>query len=254
MELVPLFKSHYSLGRSILTLEKEGVSVKDGPDSIVDIAKENELEEVFLVDDCMGGFLEAYTNLAEAKIKLIFGVRLTICEDCSQKNEGAINTSSKYVILCRNKKGYERLIKIYSQAAKEGFYYEPRIDFSELKKNWSNEDLILAVPFYDSFVFYNNFSSRNCIPDFSFCNPIFFTEDNKLPYDQILLSLVQKYAKEQSYQERKCKSVYYKDKAHFKAYLTFRCINKRSSLEKPELNNMCSDTFCFESWKERANG
>jgi len=253
MDVIPLFKSHYSLGRSILTLESAGNSPEDGPDSIVDIAKSNKLKEVFLVDDSMGGFLEAYTNLAESKIKLIFGTRLTICEDHTKKNEEAISTSSKYVIFCKNKRGYERLIKIYSEAAKEGFYYEPRTDFTQLKKYWANEDLLLAVPFYDSFIYYNNLSSRNCIPDFSFCDPVFFTEENDLPYDNILLSLVESYV-DGKHQMRKCKSVYYKDKAHFKAYLTFRCINNRSTLEKPELNNMCSDTFCLESWKELVNG
>ena len=254
MDLVPIFKSHYSLGRSILTLEKEGVSVDDGRDSIVDIAKENEFEEVFLVDDCMGGFLEAYSNLKEVGIKLVFGVRMTVCEDISVKNEDSISTSSKYIILCKNKKGYQRLIKIYSQAAKDGFYYEPRTDFKQLKRLWSNDDLILAVPFYDSFIYYNNFSSRNCIPNFSFNNPLFFTEDNNLPYDKVLLSLVNNYIQEYDYETKACKSVFYKDKADFKAYLTFRCINNRSTLEKPELNNMCSDTFCLESWKELANG
>ncbi len=253
MDVVPIFKSHYSLGRSILTLESEGSSFEDGPDSIVDMAKDTGLEEVFLVDDSMGGFLEAYTNLTEAKIKLIFGVRLTVCEDNTQKNEEAISTSSKYIIFCKNKKGYQRLIKIYSQAAKEGFYYEPRTDFTQLKKCWSNEDLLLAVPFYDSFVYYNNLSSRNCIPEFSFCNPVFFVEDNKLPYDKILLTLVESHIGDK-YQMRKCKSIYYKSKTDFKAYLTFRCINNRSTLDKPELNNMCSDTFCLESWKECASG
>lgn len=254
MDLVPIFKSHYSLGRSILTLEKEGASVDDGPDSIVDIAKENEFEEVFLVDDCMGGFLEAYSNLKEAGVKLVFGVRLTVCEDLSIKNEDSINTSSKYVIFCRNKEGYKRLIKIYSQAAKEGFYYEPRTDFDQLKESWSNDDLILGVPFYDSFIYYNNFTSRNCIPNFSFCDPLFLTEDNKLPFDKILSSLVNNYARGCKYEIKASKSIYYKSKSDFKAYLTFRCINNRSTLEKPELNNMCSDTFCLESWKENTNG
>ena len=254
MDAVPIFKSHYSLGRSILTLQAEGSSPENGPDSIIDIAKQEGLDEVFLVDDSMGGFLEAYTNLKSSKIKLVFGVRITVCEDNLVKNEESIATSSKYIIFCRNKQGYKKLIKIYSQAAKDGFYYEPRTDFNKLEKIWSDKDLILGVPFYDSFIFYNNFSSRNCIPNFSFCKPILFTEKNNLPYDEVLLKLVNNYAKEYKYDTQACKSVFYKDKSHFKAYLTFRCINNRSTLEKPDLNNMCSDTFCLESWKEETNG
>ena len=40
-EVVPLFKSHYSLGRSILTLEKAGETAENYPDSIIDIVKNN---------------------------------------------------------------------------------------------------------------------------------------------------------------------------------------------------------------------
>ena len=246
MDIIPLFKSHYSLGRSILTLASE--PEPNGPDSIPQIAQENSLKEVYLVDDSMGGFLEAYSSLAKFKIKLIFGVRITVCQDLHKKNEASIQTSCKYIIFCKNKNGYKRLIKIYSQAAIEGFYYESRTDFESIKNNWSDKDLLLAVPFYDSFIFQNNFSSRGCVPDFSFCKPVLFVENNNLPYDHILKDLVEDYASASKYEKVNTQSVFYKNKEDFKAYSTFRCINNRSTLEKPQLNNMSSDTFCFENW------
>ena len=88
MDIIPLFKSHYSLGRSILTLEAD--SSEGGPDSIPKIAKEEGLKEVFLVDDSMGGFLQAYTNLKEIGVKLNFGVRITVCQDLNTKNEDSL--------------------------------------------------------------------------------------------------------------------------------------------------------------------
>ena len=48
--MIPLFKSHYSLGKSILTLEKESLGEKY-PDSILELCKEAKLKEFFLVDD-----------------------------------------------------------------------------------------------------------------------------------------------------------------------------------------------------------
>ena len=45
---IPLFKSHYSLGRSILTLSNEDNGDKVAPDSIIDICKKNKLKEFFL--------------------------------------------------------------------------------------------------------------------------------------------------------------------------------------------------------------
>ena len=43
---------------------------------------------------------------------------------------------------------------------------------------------------------------------------------------------------------------YYNDRKDFKTYLTFRCINNRSVLNKPDIEHMSSNEFCFESWKE----
>ena len=57
--MIPLFKSHYSLGRSILTLEDKDEK-DDYPDSIIQICKENKMKELYLVEDNMSSFLEAY--------------------------------------------------------------------------------------------------------------------------------------------------------------------------------------------------
>jgi len=150
-ELVPIFKSHYSLGRSILTLKPpKDTPETDSADSVFDICDEAGIKELFLVDDNMAGFLEAYTNAESLNIKLIFGLRLTFCLDHSNKSEEGRANSYKNIIFAKNANGYKQLIKIYTLAAQQGFYYEPRIDFNSLKPLWSN-DLILTVPFYDSF-------------------------------------------------------------------------------------------------------
>ena len=72
-EVIPLFKSHYSLGRSILTLEKSGDTQENYPDSIIDIAKNNNLKKFYLIDDNMSGFLQAYVNSKDAGLDLVFG-------------------------------------------------------------------------------------------------------------------------------------------------------------------------------------
>ena len=81
MKSIPLFKSHYSIGRSILTLEDTEEKRENYPSSIVEIAKRNKMKSVFLVEDTMNGFLEAYKNLSEAGIKLVFGYRVSVCDD-----------------------------------------------------------------------------------------------------------------------------------------------------------------------------
>jgi DNA polymerase-3 subunit alpha len=249
-EVVPLFKSHYSLGRSILTLEDSSPE-PDEADSIFDICKENNMEEMVLIDHNMSGFLQAYQNSKDLNIKLIFGVRLTICNDMEQKDADSLKTNNKIVILLKNEEGYKRLIKIFSKASRDGFYYQPRIDHKNLKKLWSNKDLAMVIPFYDSYLFNNTLHSNICVPEFDFAKLTYFMEDNNLPFDHIVKEKVISQAEAEGAKIQKTQSIFYKNKKDFKAYLTFRCINNRSTLEKPEIEHMTSDEFCVESWKEK---
>ncbi len=244
--VLPVFKSHYSLGRSILTLENDE-SAPDESDSIFNICKENELKQLVLVDNNMSGFLQAYQNSKEAKIKLVFGIRITICNDMEQKDADSLKTNNKIIIFLKNEEGYKRLIRIFSQASRDGFYYEPRTDYKNLKKHWNDKELSLVMPFYDSYIFKNALYSNICVPEFNFTEPTYFLEDNDLPFDELIKSKVMSV----SSKTQKAQSIFYKEKKDFKAYLTFRCINNRSTLEKPEIEHMTSDEFCVESWKEK---
>ena len=250
MDILPIFKSHYSIGRSILTLEDEEYSEKY-PDSIIDIAKDNNLKEIYLIEDNMTSFLQAYTNTKKYNINLRYGLRLTITDNILDKKDESRSRNSKIVIFFKNEEGYRNLIKIFSIAAKDGFYYEPRIDYKTLKSNWSEKDLLLCIPFYDSFIFNNILKGHLCMPELDFTNPIFFLENNEIPFDKIIRSKVLDYVSKTKAEAIESKSIYYKDRKDFKAYLTFRAINNRSTLNKPELEHMTSQEFCFESWKER---
>ena len=243
--MIPLFKSHYSLGRSILTLEDKDEK-DDYPDSIIQICKENKMKELYLVEDNMSSFLEAYSNCRKNNIKLNYGLRISVTESMSDKSEESKVKSSKIILFFKNKKGYQQLTKLYSIAAKEGFYYEPRLDYEIISKNWT-DDLILCIPFYDSFIFNNTLKNSLCIPQFDFTKPIFFIEDNDLPFDSLVKQKALSFAENNSLKIYKTQSVFYKERKDFKAYLTFRCINNRSVLNKPNLDHMSSNEFCFES-------
>jgi DNA polymerase-3 subunit alpha len=247
--MIPLFKSHYSLGRSILTLEDKN-EADDYPDSIIQIAKENNLKELFLVEDNMSSFLEAYTNTKNNNIKLNYGLRISATESIEDKSEESRSKTSKVILFFKNNNGYSLLTKLYSIAAKDGFYYEPRLDFNILKNNWS-DDLILCIPFYDSFIFNNTLRNYICVPNFSFTKPCVFIEDNDLPFDSIIQDKMKIFIKENALETFDTKSIYYKNKKDFKSYLTFRCINNRTTLNKPELEHMSSDSFSFEEWKNK---
>jgi DNA polymerase-3 subunit alpha len=196
----------------------------------------------------MSSFLEAYTNCKNNNIKLNYGLRISVTESMNDKTDESRNKNSKIILFFKNKKGYESLTKLFSTAAKDGFYYEPRLDYSILKQNCS-DDLILAIPFYDSFIFNNTLKNSICVPQFDFTKPVIFIENNDLPFDLIIKDKMLSFAKENKLEIFNTKSIYYNSRKDFKTYLTFRCINNRSVLNKPEIEHMSSNEFCFESWE-----
>lgn len=250
-KVVGLFKSHYSIGRSVLTLEKTK-SEKDA-DSILLLNKSLNREHFFLVEDSMSGFLECFTHCKDLSLDFSFGLRLSVTPNLNKKDEDSLSKQSKYVIFANNTKGYQRLCKIYTKAATDGFYYEPRTDFKSMREHWDNEDLSLCVPFYDSFICKNTLHGANCFPDFQSlkASPTFFLEDNELPFDDLLQQKVLNYTSKEGFETQEAQTILYNKKADFKNYLTFRCIDNRSTLEKPNLNHMTSDTFCLERWLEK---
>lgn len=249
--MINLFKSHYSIGRSILTLEKAGSSDPNGADSIIDICQENNLKECYLVEDSMTGFLNAYKNLLDIKCDLRFGLRLTILDDVNNKTEESFKNESKIVVWLKNGNGYKDLIKLSTFASTEGFYYHPRVDWTTLNKMWSN-NLILFIPFYDSFIFKNSLYLSSCVADFSNLEPNFFIESHDLPFDSLIKKKVIDFCNKNHYNTFLTNSVYYKNRKDFKAYLTYRCISKRGgdhgvTLDKPNIEHMSSDSFCFDN-------
>lgn len=243
--MIPLFKSHYSIGRSILTLDKE--SKDGGPDSIFSILKENSMKELFLVEDSFRGFYEAEKICNELKIALRFGLRMDY-KSTGSKDED----SSKIVIFAKNGGGVKLLVKISSEA-KGG---EPWVATTKmLKKHWSDNELILAIPFYDSFLYNNVMTLKNCVVDFDFTTPILIRESNGLPMDFITKESVNSYAKSRGLDILDAKSIYYKNKCDVEAFQTYKCITSRKfgakTLAKPNLDHFGSNEFCFESWKEK---
>lgn len=250
--MLPLFKSHFSIGKSILTLSHPSKCTEDGSDSIFKLAVDNNLNQVILVEDSFNGFLEAKRNCEDLNLQLVFGLRFTIAENIDEKLSKDNNNRHKIILFAKNDDGIKALYKIHNRAFARGFGH---LNYEYLKSVW-NDNLKLIVPFYDSFIATNLTSFSNCIPDFSFCNPVFFIEDNGLLLDEVILPSVQKYCADNKYQTEKVKSIYYNKKSDVKAFQTYKCLcsrgfGRQKTLEEPNLEHFGSDEFCFESWKEK---
>ena len=247
--MLPLFKSHFSIGKSILTLDDPKKVTEGGSDSVFKIAKDNGLKQIILVEDSLIGFFEAYKRSKEMGIQLIFGLRLSMRNSALPEDEGS---QHKVIIFAKDDIGCKLLNKIYSKAfcTNSGF-----LSYSDLKELWNEASLKLAIPFYDSFIYINNLSFGNAVPDLSFTKATLFYEDNALALDYILQEKVKEFSTNNDLSMVKVRSIYYNKKSDVKAFMAYKIICNRSfgkdrSLEKPELPHFCSDKFSFEAWKE----
>ena len=199
----------------------------------------------------MSGFLQAWRSCQKAKIKLNFGLRLSFVNDVTLPEDERLKTSHKNIIFIKSEDGYKRLIKIASRASTKFFNKEPQIDYNNCKELWDDKDLLMAVPFYDSYLMNNLLTSKVSIPNY-FSEPLFFEEDNNHPYDFIISDKL----KEINIKAEKVKTIYYKSKADFMAWQTFKLLSNRTygnvSLDAPNLNACCSDEFSFESFLKYA--
>ena len=98
--MIALFKSTYSIGKSILTLDHPREVKDGGADSIISIAQENNLSSIFLVEDSMIGFLDAHQKCKEYDIQLAFGLRMSCCNNA--QDEDKKSSEHKIVIFAKN--------------------------------------------------------------------------------------------------------------------------------------------------------
>lgn len=261
--MFPIFKSHYSIGKSILTLDPpkdpppEGSDPPhEGPDSVFDIAKSLNLNEVVLIEDSFMGFLQAQKVSESLGINFIFGLRISIIEKGFDP-EVKKHPKHKVVVFAKNSEGCKILFKIYSLVKSTDIN---SITLCQLSELWSTDHLDLAVPFYDSFLFCNLFLFNSFVVDLKSFNPTFLIEKNGLPFDPILESSIHKYSEVNSYPTALCKSIFYKNREDYDAFITYKLIcsrnsfaSSKSSLEKPNMDHMGSREFCYESYLENIN-
>ena len=114
-------------------------SLLDGANRIKDLpvrAKELGMDAMALTDHgVMYGAVDFYKECKKNGIKPIIGCEVYVAPRSRfDKEPGIDNDYSHLILLAKNKKGYENLIKLVSIGFIEGFYYKPRIDNEVLEK------------------------------------------------------------------------------------------------------------------------
>jgi len=127
--------SHYSLLNALPKL----------PD-LVAKAKDDNMPALALTDNGnLYGAIEFYQECLDNDIKPIIGVDFYVATRTRHDKEARIdNQTHRLVLLAKNYKGYQNLIRLVTDSYLEGFYYKPRIDNEIIKKY--NKDLICIMP------------------------------------------------------------------------------------------------------------
>jgi hypothetical protein len=116
---------------------------------------------------------------------------------------------------------------------------------------------MLAVPFYDSFIFNNQMRLAQCIPNILTLDPVFFIEENNLPFDKLVSQSINKYIADHKLGEAvRVQSIFYKNRADCEAFQTYKILNhrkfgKQSTLSSPNLDHFGSDEFCWEAYQNK---
>lgn len=247
--MFPIFKTHGSLGRSILSYEHEYEIKDDAPVSIFAIAKQNHLGALTVIEDSFLSFPKLYKGCNKNDIQLIFGINFTLCNNSAQKDDDSLLSESKVSVLMKNSQGYKDLIRLHDaiNTNVDTFYYIPRGDFSILKQYWT-ENLELVIPPFDGFIHKNLLNNGKVLPNFGKIKPTITFANMELPWNNILNEAIIKYAKTNKFELEEVHPTYYYKNADFKQYLIFRAINNRKNFDNPGLDFFSSDTFSFESY------
>ena len=220
--MIPLFKSHFSIGKSILRVD-DILSLTEG------------LEEVYFVEDSMTGFPEAFRKFGE---RLRFGLRFSIFnEDQNEESE------SKMIAFANGDAGAKELYNLYTEQSD-----------IKITRPWDfTKNIQYAVPFYDSFLHKNLTTFSNCVVDLP-SDILFIIEDNNLPFDSLITDKILSYCKNHKNETTNAKSIYYENREDALAFQTYKLICNRRigrtyDLSNPGLDHFGSNEFCFESWK-----
>lgn len=241
-DAIPFFKTHNSIGKSILTVS-----------DVFRLAGDNRLDSVVLIEDMMIGFPEALRLSKKTGIKLIYGIRFDICNSLEESYEDIVSSRCKMIAIMKNDDGYKDLIKLYTSVHTND---KKCIDYKILRDIWdSSSNIDFGLPFYDSFIAKNCLTLSNCLPDFGIKSPFVCVENNCHPFDDIVQDRVKQYCSINENRIVFCKSIYYENYDDFDSYTVYRLICGRSvygnsTLDRPNLPHFGSNKFCFQDWKE----
>ena len=228
--MIPLFKSTFSIGSSLLRVE-----------DLVDIAQTGDVKKMILVEDNFYGFRVINKAFSEIEVPMIYGVKLPVVQsNLSEK-------SSKLIFFPKNNKGMRTVRGLYTKC------FTGEGECLNLSKIGAGEldEVSVGIPFYDSYIFNNIFHFGLCNLSLDDFDHFYMEEENNHPFDFQISQALKKF----NVSTEKTKSIYYRNKDDFEAFQMYKAVCNRTqgrvpTFSNPRLNDFCSNEFCYESYLE----
>lgn len=249
--LTPIFSTDHSIGEAILTVDDESEIKPNKTVSVVAITDTYKLPITYVVERGMSSYWKLYAAFAQRpETQLAFGVKINVCAKLPEA-EGS-NTTSSIIVFFKNTQAYFDMVKMYSAATVRHKTAVPTLDWDMLSE-FITPNMLIVIPFYSGFLA-RNLLTLNCsaLPNFGAIRPIFLLEEHGLPFDGLISEAVRKYCEQNKYDTMVSHNIYYYLDEDIVAHQTFQCINKRTTLEKPNLEHYSSNEFSFESFLRKA--
>lgn len=242
------------------------------PKSLADYLKDEQKEKK-TASDADRAAAQATLDQATAKyerektwstepIQLIYGLRLTVVPDMTDKTQESARQESRIIVFLKNSQAYSDVIRLWNRAWTDG-YFTParesghgRIDWKTLKELWT-PNLSLALPYFSSFLARNTLTFAAIVPELPVpANEVTLFKETKsgLPFAPLLDGAVERFATDSNAQIQPVKTIYYATKADFDTFVTYKAIHNRATFGAPDEAHLCSDAFCFEEWLRLTKG
>ncbi len=228
--------------------------------NLIDATRRMKMPAIAMTDHGnMFGAIEFYQACMNNGVKPIIGCEVYIAPKSrfDKTVRSGEETSNHLTLLVRNQTGYRNLMKLVSMGYMEGFYYKPRID-KEALAEYSEGLIALSGCLKGELAKLALNDKRDRIKDLTGLyreilgrdNFYFELQDNLIPEQKKMSSLLIKLGKELEVGVVATNDVHYLTKGSARAHEALLCIQTQTTLDDPRHMKLQTDQFYLKSPEE----
>ncbi len=203
----------------------------------------------------MYGAMKFYSACIDKGIKPVIGCEFYICHDRLNKQGKA--DMAHLILIAKNDKGYQNLLKLSGIAAKEGYYYKPRIDYTVLEQH--SEGLICLsaclaghIPQYLVKGMYDEAKALALKLNNMFAPGDFYLEvqNHGIPEQKIVNEGLKRLSQETGIKLVATNDVHYLNKEDAEIQDILMCIQMQKTVDDPNRLKFDTQEFYYKTYEE----